>query len=125
MTTTQSTALLTLALSVLSARAMAANPGVGHTLAPLPAVTVSFKDLDTSTAAGAMVLYSRIDSAVSKVCQSNSDWYPTSRWSSKDCYDATISHIVAKLNLARLTAIYAQKSHRGAAATLALHADNR
>ncbi len=104
-----------MALSILSAQAMAADIKAGNPPAPLPSVMVSFKDLDTSTPAGALALYSRIDGAVSRVCRSNGDWYPTVRWSAQDCYDATMSHIVAKLNLPRLTALYGQKAHRLAA----------
>ena len=125
MNTTHRTALFTVALTILSAQALAADIRAGNTQVPQPSATVSFKDLDTSTAAGALALYSRIDLAVSRVCQSNDGhWYPTVRWSEQSCYDTTMSHFIAKLNLPRLTALYAQKSHRDAPVA-ALQAGNR
>lgn len=105
--------MLALALSALSAHAMAGGAKLDDSLAPpLPSVTVHFNDLDTSTPTGSKALLVRIHSAAAQVCHTSAEWYPTAWGSYRDCYRATMDRIVSRLNLPQLTTLYAQEMHR-------------
>jgi UrcA family protein len=68
-------------------------------------VTVSFRDLDISTPAGAKALYGRIQSAAKQVCgYQGADLIEQSIW--RSCYRNAISDAVGKVNSPLLTAVH-------------------
>jgi len=68
-------------------------------------VTVSFRDLDLSTQAGAKALYGRIQSAARKVCgYAGADLIEQSIW--RSCYRNSVSDAVGKVNNPLLTAVH-------------------
>jgi UrcA family protein len=65
-----------------------------------PTVTVRFADLDLHSAAGARVLYRRIQGAAQTVCRRG-------RWATwKECYRATIDVTVRQIDRPALTALH-------------------
>jgi UrcA family protein len=68
-------------------------------------VTVSYRDLDLSTPAGARTLYARIQSAARQVCgYEEADLIEQSIW--RSCYDSAVSDAVGKVNSPLLTAVH-------------------
>ena len=70
-----------------------------------PSVTVSFRDLDLSSVAGATTLYRRIQGAARQVCgHAGSDIIERSIW--KSCYRGATADAVRKVNNPLLTAVH-------------------
>jgi UrcA family protein len=93
---------LTCVLGVLGTRpSMAGQPHVAS-------VTVSFRDLDIGSPAGAQTLYRRIQGAARQVCgPKGADLIEQGYWNS--CYTKAIGDAVAKVNSPLLTAIHARR----------------
>jgi UrcA family protein len=73
-----------------------------------PSVTVSFRDLDIGSSAGANTLYRRIQGAARQVCgPKGADLIEQYYWMS--CYRHAIDDAVAKVNSPLLTAIHAHR----------------
>jgi UrcA family protein len=94
-------------LGVVGTRpSMAAQPRVAS-------VTVSFRDLDIGSAAGAHALYRRIQGAARQVCgPKGADLIEQGYWNS--CYRKAIDDAVTKVNSPLLTSIH---THRPPAMT--------
>ena len=122
MTQSVRASMLAVALAALTSQAVAGT--LDDTLAPpLPAsATVHFNDLDMSTSAGGRALLTRINNAASRVCHTTAEWYPTNWRSYRECFLATVGHVVSTLNLSQLTAAYQQERQRSPAG---LQARNR
>lgn len=90
-------AALVLVLGLLGAtQAQAADPY---------GVTVSYRDLDLSTMAGAQTLYQRIGKAATKVCGYQGGAFPEEQlW--RACYKGAIADAVNKVNSPLLTAVH-------------------
>jgi UrcA family protein len=110
MTKVIATSVLAMTLSGIASHARADGKKPDHGLTP--AITVKFADLNTSTAEGISVLYSRIIQAADGVCGAEARWYPTQFWSQQECYRTTLDSVVARLNLPRLTALHLSTTHR-------------
>ena len=79
----------------------------------VPAVKVSFADLDLSQMDGAKKLYGRLDFAARKVCvamepSSDADLSRLQRW--RTCTRNAVSRAVVKLDRTTLTAYYLEKT---------------
>ena len=79
----------------------------------VPAVKVSFADLDLNQMDGAEKLYRRLDFAARKVCaaiepSSDADLLRLQRW--RTCTRNAVSRAVAKLDRTTLTAYYLEKT---------------
>ena len=100
------TALVT--LTGIAATAVLLGLGVTPAWSAAPdahSVTVSFRDLDLSTQAGAKALYGRIQSAARKVCGNpGADVIEQSIW--RSCYRNAVSDAVGKVNSPLLTAVH-------------------
>jgi UrcA family protein len=86
-------------LCVLGSTHTWASPG------DAPSVTVSFRDLDLSSIAGATALYHRIQGAARQVCgQARQDLLEQSIW--RACYRNATADAVRKVNSPLLTAVH-------------------
>jgi UrcA family protein len=79
----------------------------------VPAVKVSFPDLDLSQMDGAKKLYQRLDFAASKVCASaeplnDLDFFRLQLW--RTCTRNAVSRAVVKIGRTTLTAYYLEKT---------------
>jgi len=74
--------------------------------ADVPQISVSFKDLDLSRAADAKVLYRRLQSAATDVCQPvpAKELSRTLAW--KQCYNAALERAVMQINAPQLVALH-------------------
>jgi UrcA family protein len=90
--------------------------GAAPALADPRSETVSYRDLDLSTVAGAQTLYGRIKSAARSVCGYEGRGI-TDQAFWKGCYQGAISDAVAKVNSPLLTAVH---THRPVDATVAM-----
>jgi UrcA family protein len=89
-------------LGVLSTRPSMAQPPHGAS------VTVSFRDLDIGSPAGAHALYRRIQGAARQVCgPKGADLIEQEYWNS--CYRQAIDDAVGKVNSPLLTAIHTHR----------------
>ena len=81
--------------------------GSGPTWAAPTRITVSFRDLDLSSIAGATTLYHRIQSAAKQVCgcAPGSDLIERAAWQA--CYRNTTANAVREVNNPLLTAVHA------------------
>jgi len=82
---------------------------------PNPSITVRYSDLNLTTEDGAKALYQRIARAARTVCDEAlppRDSLRISHWS--QCYQDSVARAVDQVNSAKLTAMYAQVSHRRA-----------
>ena len=77
-----------------------------------PSVTVSVKDLNLTTHAGAVTAYARIRNAARSVCGSVDIALPQEKAAWDKCVDEAIGGAVAKLGRAMLTDYYLAKTHR-------------
>jgi UrcA family protein len=75
-------------------------------------VSVSVRDLDLTTNAGAAALYQRIRNAARSACGSVDIALPEEKAAWDRCVDAAIGSAVAKLGSAKLTEYYLAKTHR-------------
>ena len=92
--------VLTGALIAGCAQALAGPPARQRLLEPT--VTVRFDDLNLDSAAGARVLYGRLQSAAQTVCV-----WDGGRWFAwRECYRATIDEAVRRIDRANLTALH-------------------
>ena len=97
------TAALTAIVCVLGVTPAWAGPPQGRS------VTVSFRDLDLSSPAGATTLYKRIKSAAKQVCgYEGTDLISKSIWNG--CYTTAIADAVGKVNSPLLTAVHTGRS---------------
>lgn len=112
---------ITAGLAIATAHVSAAPPP-NSTLDPT--VTVNFGELNTSTAEGTRVLYDRLSAAARAVCAAGGEWYPRVYFAQRECYRATLDHVVARLNLPRLTVLHRART-RDASGTPHLQARNR
>lgn len=100
--------------------AMLADPLIAcHSAAHAAAVqepssvrTVSLKDLDLSTHAGAVTAYWRIRNAARSVCGTVDTALAEEKAAWNKCVDDAISAAVSKLGAAQLTDYYRTKTHR-------------
>jgi UrcA family protein len=73
----------------------------------IPAVTVRFADLNTSSPQGVRALYDRIAAAAQSLCgPSSSLWDSSALQNWRSCYRATIDHAVRQINRPELTALH-------------------
>ncbi|MBV9727385.1 MAG: UrcA family protein [Gammaproteobacteria bacterium] len=72
-------------------------------------ITVSFRDLDLSTLAGATTLYQRIQTAAKQVC-SRSGGDPIEQMGWKACYRRATTEAVGKVNNPLLTAVHSGRT---------------
>jgi len=81
--------------------------GSGPTWAAPTSITVSFRDLDLSSIAGATTLYHRIQSAAQQVCgyAPGADLIERAAWQA--CYRNTTADAVRQVNNPLLTAVHA------------------
>ncbi|HEV3181566.1 MAG TPA: UrcA family protein [Steroidobacteraceae bacterium] len=81
--------------------------GTGPTWAAPTSITVSFRDLDLSSIAGATTLYHRIQSAAKQVCgyAPGADLIERAVWQA--CYRNATADAVRKVNNPLLTAVHA------------------
>jgi UrcA family protein len=70
-----------------------------------PSITVSFRDLDLSSIAGATTLYRRIQAAAKQVCgYAGADLIEQSSW--RACYRSATDDAARKVNNPMLTAVH-------------------
>jgi UrcA family protein len=103
-------AISALALTFSGVGTMSRASGTEDTV---PAVKVSFADLDLSQMDGAKKLYQRLDFAARKVCvaiepSSDADLLRLQRW--RTCTRNAVSRAVVKLDRTTLTAYYLEKT---------------
>jgi UrcA family protein len=92
---------------ILSAGSAFALAGMGTaTAADAPQISVSYKDLDLSRAADAKVLYRRLQTAASDVCQPVPAKELSRARAWKQCYDAALERAVTQINAPQLVALY-------------------
>ena len=97
---------LSTALAVLSAGLIAGQANAGPT-DNLPAVTVSYADLNLANPAGVRILHRRIETAARSVCGNDFDSQVLElRDAARECYKAALKKAVAQL---RIREKYAQK----------------
>jgi UrcA family protein len=74
-----------------------------------PSITVSFRDLDLSSLAGATALYQRIQAAAKQVCgRPGGDLVEHMVW--KACYRHATAEAVGKVNSPLLTAVHSGRT---------------
>jgi UrcA family protein len=71
-----------------------------------PSEVVRFADLNLSTAAGARVLYHRIQAAATRVCQFDADVNPHFMEVHKSCYRQAVDEAVRRVDSAALSQIH-------------------
>jgi UrcA family protein len=96
--------LLAMLLSSLTAAAAAVEPG------EVPTRHVNFGDLDLTHSAGVAVLYQRIKSAATEVCEPVNARALASIMRSQRCMEHAIARAVADVNAPALTSYYLAKT---------------
>jgi UrcA family protein len=81
--------------------------GTAPTWAAPTSITVSFRDLDLSSIAGATTLYHRIQSAARQVCGTAPETDLIGRAAWQTCYRNSTADAVRKVNNPLLTAVHA------------------
>jgi UrcA family protein len=94
-------------IAVLSLGA-AGNGSLAYPAEPLH-MTVSYADLDLQAAAGAEVLYRRLQSAAQRVCHPLDNGQPMRNFQFQRCYKTALDSAVAQVNKPILTAMHSSK----------------
>jgi UrcA family protein len=75
-------------------------------------ITVSYAELDLSQAAGAQILYNRIQQAAFEVCSGFTGPFSVIRTKASPCYKNAVSNAVAQINSPRLSALHRARTTR-------------
>jgi UrcA family protein len=99
-----------LAPALLLTIAAAATPAGADPVDATPSVKVNYSDLDVDHAAGAKVLFGRIQTAAHKVCEplSSTPHLQTSAWDK--CVSNAVSNAVQSVGQPTLTSLYEEKT---------------
>jgi UrcA family protein len=89
-------------------------------IAFIPKETVSFKDLNIDSPAGAAALYQRLHAAARHVCFAEWDREPAKMQQAEVCANEAESRAVSQLNVVELTAYYETKKRQDLTLTAGL-----
>ena len=106
--------------SACTAAAMSVLCTLPVAIALIPKETVSFKDLNIDSRAGAAILYQRLHAAARHVCFTEWDRDPVRMQQAEICANEAESRAVSHLNVAELTAYYDTKKRQDLTLTAGL-----
>jgi UrcA family protein len=76
----------------------------------VPAIAVSYADLDLTSDAGVKALYRRLQAAAKQVCGPSTRQNVEREMERRACYRETLSHAVTKVNIEMLSALHKNAS---------------
>jgi UrcA family protein len=98
-----------------------ANAAANTADQPLPAVQVTFKDLNLTRTEGAAALYRRLQSAAERVCEAADGASLASKMAFRKCVRGAVAAAVAKVDHPLLTAYYGSQTGNRTAAIQVAH----